>query len=64
MINAILARGELSNYHLAHAACADLQRRLGNKEQARASYERALSLTHQGPERRFLEQRLLQLNSQ
>jgi RNA polymerase sigma-70 factor (ECF subfamily) len=62
LIDAILTRGELANYHLAHAARADLCRRLGKKAQARASYERALALTRLEPERRFLEQRLQELN--
>ena len=62
LINAILARGELENYHLAHAARADLCRRLGQTAEARASYERALALTQQEPERRFLERRLSELS--
>ena len=61
LIDAILARGELENYHLAHAARADLCRRLGRTAEARVSYERALSLTQQEPERRFLERRLSEL---
>ncbi|MEK6641227.1 MAG: RNA polymerase sigma factor [Nitrospirota bacterium] len=61
LINAILARGELDNYHLAHAARADLCRRLGQTAEARASYEQALALTQQEPERRFLEKRLDEL---
>lgn len=61
LINAILARGELENYHLAHAARADLCRRLGQTTEARTSYERALALTQQEPERRFLERRLSEL---
>jgi RNA polymerase sigma-70 factor (ECF subfamily) len=61
LINAILARGELENYHLAHAARADLCRRLGRTIEARAAYERALSLAQQEPERRFLEKRLSEL---
>src|SRR3989475_4883508 len=61
LIDAILARGDLDDYHLAHAARADLCRRLGNTVQARASYERALVLARQGPERRFLERRLAEL---
>ncbi len=61
LIDAILARGDLDNYHLAHAARADLCRRLGRTAEARASYERALNLTQQEPERRFLERRLAQL---
>ena len=60
-IDAILARGELADYHLAHAARADLCRRLGLAAEARASYERALELTTQQAERRFLERRLAAL---
>ena len=58
LIDAILARGDLRDYHLAHAAHADLCRRLGRTAQARASYQRALALARQEPERRFLERRL------
>jgi RNA polymerase sigma-70 factor (ECF subfamily) len=61
MIDAILARGELRDYHLAHSARADLCRRLGRTADARESYARALSLTKQEPERRFLERRLREL---
>jgi RNA polymerase sigma-70 factor (ECF subfamily) len=61
LINAILSRGELADYHLAHAAQADLYRRLGNNTQARIAYERALNLTQLEPERRFLERRLNEL---
>ena len=61
LIDAILARGDLANYHLAHAARADLCRRSGRTAEARASYERALSLTQQEPERRFLERRMGEL---
>jgi RNA polymerase sigma-70 factor (ECF subfamily) len=61
LIDAILARGELANYHLAHSARADLCRRLGKTAEARASYERAITLTRQEPERRFLERRLGEL---
>jgi RNA polymerase sigma-70 factor (ECF subfamily) len=61
LIDAILARGELSDYHLAHAARADLCRRLGRTAQARVSYKRALELARQEPERRFLERRLGEL---
>ncbi|MBS0184013.1 MAG: RNA polymerase sigma factor [Nitrospira sp.] len=61
LVDALLASGELTNYHLAHAARADLHRRLGNASDARASYERALALTKQEPERRFLEKRLAEL---
>jgi RNA polymerase sigma-70 factor (ECF subfamily) len=63
LIDAILGRGDLADYHLAHAARADLCRRLGRKEEARNSYERALSLTRQEPERRFLERRLAELSA-
>ena len=61
LIDAILARGDLANYHLAHAARADLCRRSGRTAEARASYERALSLTQQEPERRSLERRMGEL---
>lgn len=61
LVDDILARGDLSDYHLAHAARADLCRRLGRTAEARASYERALELTRQEPERRFLERRLAEL---
>ena len=61
LIDAILAGGNLQDYHLAHAARADLCRRLGQTAQARASYERAIALARQEPERRFLERRLTQL---
>ena len=58
LIDAILARGDLADYHLAHAARADFCRRLGRTAEARSSYQRALALTRQDPERRFLERRL------
>ena len=61
LVDAILARGDLAEYHLAHAARADLCRRLGAVAQARASYERAIALARQEPERRFLERRLTEL---
>ena len=61
LVDAILARGDLQDYRLAHAARADLCRRLGDAAQARASYRRALALTRQEPERRFLERRLAEL---
>jgi RNA polymerase sigma-70 factor, ECF subfamily len=61
LIDALLARGELVDYYLAHAARADLCRRLGKIAQARAAYERALALTRQEPARRFLERRLGEL---
>jgi RNA polymerase sigma-70 factor (ECF subfamily) len=61
LIDDILADGELADYHLAHAARADLCRRLGRTAEARESYERALALTKQEPERRFLQKRLREL---
>ncbi|HET6266841.1 MAG TPA: RNA polymerase sigma factor [Acidobacteriota bacterium] len=60
-IDAILERGELVDYHLAHSARADLCRRLGRFQEARASYQKALSLTQQQPERNFLQKRLAEL---
>jgi len=63
LVDAILARGDLADYRLAHAARADLCRRLGQKALARTSYERALELTRQEPERRFLERRLTELKN-
>ena len=63
LVDAILARGELSGYHLAHAARADLCRRLGQQEQARRSYEKALELARQEPERRFLRRRLAEVGA-
>jgi len=62
LIEALLARGDLKDYHLAHAARADLCRRLGRTAHARASYKRALALARQSPERRFLERRLAELS--
>lgn len=61
-VDAILGRGELHDYHLAHAARADLCRRLGQLDEARRSYERALALAAQEPERRFLARRLRELD--
>ena len=61
LIDAILARGELTDYHLAHAARADLCRRLGKTAEARSAYEKALALTQQEPEQRFLQNRLREL---
>jgi RNA polymerase sigma-70 factor (ECF subfamily) len=61
LIDALLADGELADYHLAHAARADLCRRLGRTADARAAYERALGLAQQETERRFLERRLADL---
>jgi RNA polymerase sigma-70 factor (ECF subfamily) len=62
LIDALLERGELAGYHLAHAARADLCRRLGRNDQARVSYLEALSLTRQEQEQRFLEKRLGELS--
>jgi RNA polymerase sigma-70 factor (ECF subfamily) len=64
IVDAILARGELTEYQHAHSARADLCRQLGRVEDARASYKRALGLTKQEPERRFLERRLVELAAQ
>jgi RNA polymerase sigma-70 factor (ECF subfamily) len=61
LIDAILARGQLEDYHLVYAARAELCRRLGRAAEARAAYERALSLAQQEPERRFLTKRLAEL---
>ena len=63
IIDAILARGDLADYRHAHSARADLCRRLGRTEEARASYQRALVLTRQEPERRFLERRIRELRT-
>ena len=62
LVDGILARGDLDDYHLAHAARADLCRRLGRTAEARASYERALYLARQEPERRYLARRLAELS--
>lgn len=61
LVDAILARGDLADYQPAHAARADLCRRLGRSAEARAAYQRALALTSQEPQRRFLEKRLAEL---
>ena len=60
-IDAVLEQGELANYYLAHSARADMYRRLGRTAEARSSYERALALTQQEPERQFLQERIRQL---
>ncbi|MBV9670446.1 MAG: RNA polymerase sigma factor, partial [Acidobacteriales bacterium] len=60
-IEAVLEAGELANYYLAHSARADMYRRLGRSDEARASYEKALALTQQEPERQFLQERIRQL---
>jgi len=61
-IDALLEQGELANYHLAHSARAELCRRLGRTSEARSSYQLALALTQQEPERQFLQRRIQQLN--
>ncbi len=60
-IDAVLEHGELANYYLAHSAQADMYRRLGRTAEARSSYEKALALTQQEPERQFLQERIRQL---
>jgi len=61
LVDGILQRGELLDYHLAHSARAEFCRQLGRVEEARAAYQRALALTQQVPERRFIERRLAEL---
>ena len=61
LVDAILARGQLDGYHLAHATRADLLRRLGRTDDALAAYRRALDLARQEPQRRFIQQRLDEL---
>ena len=61
LVERILARGDLKDYRFAHAARAELCRRLGRVSDARQSFERALALTKQEPERRFIERRLAEL---
>ena len=60
-IDAALEYGKLANYYLAHSARADMYRRLGRTAEAPSSYERALALTQQEPERQFLQERIRQL---
>ena len=60
-IDAVMEHGELANYYLAHSARADMYRRLGRTAEARSSYEKALALTQQEPERQFLQERIRQL---
>jgi RNA polymerase sigma-70 factor (ECF subfamily) len=62
LINALLEQGELEEYHPAHAVRADLNRRLGRLEEAAASYQRALKLARQEPERRYLKRRLAEIS--
>ncbi len=61
LIDILIERGELANYYLAHSARAELYRRLGKTAEAKSSYERALALTQQEPERQFLQDRIRQL---
>ena len=61
LVDGLLARGELAEYRLAHATRADLCRRMGRTPEAREAYRRALALTQQASERRFLERRLAEL---
>jgi RNA polymerase sigma-70 factor (ECF subfamily) len=61
VVEGILARGELQDYHLVHSARGQFCRQLGRVEEARAAYQRALELTQQAPERRFIEGRLQEL---
>lgn len=61
LIDALLARGELPDYYLAHAARADLYRRLERRDEARGAYARALTLAKSEPEQRYLEKRLREL---
>ncbi|MFJ2989528.1 RNA polymerase sigma factor [Collimonas sp. NPDC087041] len=61
LVDALLVDGQMQNYHLAHAARADLHRRLGHFAEARVAYAKALELTQQEPERRFLQRRLSEL---
>jgi RNA polymerase sigma-70 factor (ECF subfamily) len=62
LVDGLLARGELNDYHLSHSVRADLCRRLGKADDARAAYRQALAMAKQEPERRFLERRLRELN--
>ncbi len=64
LVDAILERGDLSDYHLAHSARAELCRRLGRRNDARQAYARAIVLVRQAPERRFLERRLASLDTE
>lgn len=63
LMDALLARGELRDYRFLHSARAELLRRLGRHEGARAAYRRALELTAQEPERRFLERRMKEVEA-
>lgn len=61
-VEGILARGELLDYHLAHSARGEFCRQLGRMKEARQAYEKALGLTQQAPEKRFIERRLAELS--
>jgi RNA polymerase sigma-70 factor (ECF subfamily) len=61
LVDAILARGDLANYHLAYAARGELCRRLGKTAEARTAYQQALTLAEQEPQRRFLERQIANL---
>jgi RNA polymerase sigma-70 factor (ECF subfamily) len=61
IIEALLEQGELADYYLAHSARAEMYRRLSRTDEARAAYEKALTLTQQEPERQFLQERIRQL---
>jgi RNA polymerase sigma-70 factor (ECF subfamily) len=63
LIESLLGRGDLADYHLAHSARADLCRRLGRTQEAAEAYRRALSLARQEPERRFLQRRLAEVSA-
>ncbi|TWC28472.1 RNA polymerase ECF family sigma subunit [Pseudomonas sp. SJZ079] len=63
LVDALLARGELTDYHLAYSARADLSRRLGRLDEARVAYRKALELAQLGPDRQFLERRLAELSA-
>ena len=63
LIDDLMASGELDDYHLLHAARADLLRRSGSNKEAAASYTRALELTSNDAERRFLEKRLRNMHA-
>ncbi len=62
LIDALIEQGDLNDYRLLHAARADLCRRLGRRTEARQGFERALALTRQEPERRFLEGRIREMS--
>ena len=63
LVDNLLQRGELQDYHLAHSARGEFCRQLGRFDEARSAYEKALSLTQQAPEKRFITRRLAELNS-